>query len=225
MPVEGRTSHGTARGLGRRGFILIPRAPRCWLGAATTAARAPAVAQRGANRTLLKGGVVLSFDRSGRRFREGRRADRRQEDRGGPAQHRRRRPGDRRVAHGGAAGFHRHPPSFLSKRSCETFSPTVYWPITFATFRAPPPITTASRTPISAIASARCVRSMPASPRSPTCRRSPIRRSIAMRWSRGLRIPASGQSTPIHAAPGPVQNILTMSSGCKSSTSPRTTSW
>ena len=62
MPVEGKTSHSKARGMARRHFIRSAGAALLAGAATATAIRTPAVAQRGPNRTLLKGGVVLSFD-------------------------------------------------------------------------------------------------------------------------------------------------------------------
>ena len=62
MPVEGKTSLSKARGMARRHFIRSAGAALLAGAATATAIRTPAVAQRGPNRTLLKGGVVLSFD-------------------------------------------------------------------------------------------------------------------------------------------------------------------
>ena len=116
---------GSGTRLPRSRAVNVSRRALMRSAAATLAATAvagiarPAFAQRGPDRTLIKGGVVLSFDRGVGDFEK---ADVLIEGKKIAAVrpgHQRRRDRDRRVAHDRAAGLHRHAPSFLSERAAQ----------------------------------------------------------------------------------------------------------
>ena len=160
-----------------------------------------------------------------RRLREGGRPDRGQEDRRRAPGYQRRRNRDRRVAHDRAAGLHRHAPSFLSKRVAQRAGERRARGLFPRHFRRRDQSLSSRgrlyRQPDRCVALARC-------------RHHHHHRPVAgLQYPRAQRrldqgahgIQASGRSTPIRADRAPAPNGRATSSACRSSISPRPTSW